>query len=607
MRKLALLILLIFALHMAAARAYAEPAYVLKTVDRSYVYSSDGKLLESKIYVTLKVRGLGTYTLHDKTYLVKPGSAEFYGDKPTSIDYRNGFVSVEWSGLRVDGEKIITYTAEPLTEIVNVKTSLKVNGKKAHKTCSGGFCTVNGTLGDSFEYTINLSNVFQLDGRRIPITVVVTLLVDPDKVRIKSTTPIPDSATTMGSMLLLTWGVYLENNASITVRGTIVSLDSWNECPLPLLKISTSLDPSKTLEQAQKLAEQLRDTLKAVSAVEELGNASSDALKTVLDTLENIDENMASFEENLTQVINASKSAYEKLMNASKYAKMAASSVEELAELIPSIEKLNETLAGALKDAKELERLIKNMKGNLSSNGYASIYSSELLETLQQIDSKLELNSQTISKIYGYLTLMEKTKKAAGESKEALEELSGWLEIGGEAMLQLSVALEKAKEQLEKTRSEASVYRSLLEARTGKVEEGLNNIIKVRKELEKKLTDLNNTKILLEELKSIYASETPRLDAGERSMSGILICDEVSFSVPNIRIRSQVNKAAIQYQEPKTISKDSSFAVLLAALPITSLLAYSLKFDAVSANVDELEKRVIKANRRLNELLQQKT
>ena len=174
-------------------------------------------------------------------------------------------------------------------------------------------------------------------------------------------------------------------------------------------------------------------------------------------------------------------------------------------------------------------------------------------------------------------------------------------------MLQLSVTLEKAKEQHEKTRGEASVYRSLLESRTGEVEEGLNNIIKVRKELEKKLTDLNNTKILLEELESIYASETPWLDAEERSMSGVLISDEVGFAVPNIRIRTQVNKAAIQYQEPKIISKDSSFAVLLAALPITLLLAYSLKFGEISANVDELEKRVIKANRRLDELLQQKT
>ncbi len=578
----------------------AEPLSLEKTVVRTYYFLPNGSLTESTVYVTIKLSGWGTVDLEDNLALVNPSSLRFYGTTPSRVDTLGSLTRIVWTKVDVNGRRVIVYSAKPLTSVVSLLASIKVNGSKVVPKCDH-VCTIRAGVGSVVELEFVLRNELVLNGTRVPLFVGVMLTLDTNSLALDGVKPAA-TLSPLGETLVLSWGFILENETSLYLKLRIKSVNEWSEAPLPSLRLTVSLDPSRTLETLREAEEQLKKTLEALSAVESLANASRRGLLDVINMLENMSDNLAEYEARLH---NASIAAYETaevLGEASKVAANASEGLASLAELLALMRDLKSETTKYQDVLSEVSRTLENMTNDIES--YEALFGQEIADKLYEIRSRVSEAETTLTRLDKVLSKVDVYASSAKESTVDLKRLAELLDEGSQGMRKLGDALSSVREKVLELKGNLTEYVLLLRQREDEINGGLNRLLDVKQRLIDELEKVGRQIAALQALASLYESERPRAYVNGQAISGLLISDEVSISLPSIRAISPKSiELAKEDSSCKRPSENSHFLALLAALllaiPSARLVTYRKTDPSLNTKVEELERKIEKLKKAL--------
>lgn len=592
MRKLTALVVVLLSvtaqLIVFAAPTEQGPATLEKIVSRSYSFLPNGTLVDARTYVMLSVEGDEPLDLIDTTVLVDPSTLRVYEDLEASITPEGSYVSVAWKGVASDGGKLLRYVAKPLLVPIIPKVEVLVDGSDAELSCNGGVCKVLGDVGSKATYRLHLKNEFVVNGTKLPLTVAVSAVVDSDLLEVVSAYPEP-TVTVMGNLLVLTWGFILKEESEITLEFRVKGLNEWYEAPLPSIRVSASLNPSKTLASLRELEERLESTLNALEVVERLANSSKAGLSEVTATLKGITMSLQDYDEKLANATDYAYEASAALMNASEAAKEASERMSMIAGRLESVSKIKnnvEAYRDSLGDLAEVLGNASQVLESLEELGLAGQLPG-VKEKLSKAESKLRTIMKIVSKI-------EKISEEASDSAETLELLSDLLREASMRTKDLGDALSEARGKLVELKAEIERYILTIEERADVIQSGLEDLLLVKGDLVRELSEVRYWRRSAERLALLYSMETPKMVVGDRVVNGSLLSDELTITISSVRVvKRSAERATIALHgdnggEPRV----PYVLILLSSAALLSLLMFCLVTPKERAGYETLYSKI---------------
>ena len=561
-----LVLLMLFVVY--PPRGGAEPLSLEKRIDRNYYFLPNGTLAESRVYVTLVIEGWGTYNIVDRVAFVKPSSFEFYGDEPDGVVEVNDIVVITWRGVEVEGKKTLRYSFDTDYSLIKLRAKVLVNGSEASLDCSEGVCKINADVGSEVKYVLTLENTLRHEGVSPPIAVLVSLLLDPEYLALEYCEP-ECTTSSLGNLLALSWTLLLENTTEIRLEFTVKSLNEWMEAPIPSVKISVSLDPSRSLEKIRELEAELQRSLDALTVVEKLSNTSREGFLNVISMMENLSLSLGAYGERLLSASELAIETAQALRNSSILAETASRELKDMASRMDVVRKLKSRVD---EYGEALQKIASDLQSfNIEDDELEDVLSEVNETVLLDVKSNINRAQKEISYIKKILNSIEETREEAYEGAETLELLSSWLAKGAEGMENLSDALSSAHGKLCALREDLANYTSILKDKVGEIDKEMVNLRAIKDEVSRRLEDTKLKEEALTYLHEVYLLQRPVCERDGERVIGTITSDLVIVTLPSIRITIPVK--APREGQSSSIGSERRISVAMILLLIISCLA----------------------------------
>ena len=576
MRKLTALVVVLLSVtaQLIVFAAPTEQGLVTleKVVSRSYSFLPNGTLVDARTYVLLNVESDEPLDLIDTTVLIDPSTLRVYEDLEVSTSSGGGYVSVTWKGIAPEGRKVLRYVAKPLLVPILPKVRVLVDGSEVELDCSGGVCKVLGDVGSKVTYRLRLENEFVVNDTKLPLTVAVSAVVDSDLLEVVSAYPEP-TVTVMGNLLVLTWGFILKEESEITIEFRVKELNEWYEAPLPSIRVSASLNPSKTLANLRELEERLESTLNALEVVERLANSSKAGLSEVTATLKGITASLQDYDEELANATDYAYEASVALMNASEAAKEASERMSMISGHLESISKIKSDVEAYRDSLGNLVEVLGNTSQVLESLEELGL--AEQLPGVKEELSKAESKLRTVLKI---VSKIEKFGEETNDGAKTLELLSDLLREASARTKDLGDALSEARGKLVELKDEIEHYISAIEEKADTIRSGLEDLLQVKGELVRELSEVSRWRRSAEQLALLYSMESPKMIVGDRVVNGSLLSDELTIAISGVRVvKRSAGSVAIALHGDNGRGPGAPYVLILVlSAALLSLLTFCL-------------------------------